>query len=74
MDRLNKFNSLKNHAYLGKIYSRLSINELSICHSFIELNNNLTVGDFESKINRMFLDKDKPKNWTIVQELLCSVK
>ncbi len=70
MTRLEAFLGLKNHAWLKKTYGKLSNKEIDFCVNFL----NQTIADsddqFASKAVRMFLDKDKPKNWTLMEELL----
>ena len=72
-NRLNLFNELKTHAWLKKPYARLSNKEIDVAKHFIKLHDSLDKGSFEHAVNRMFLDKPKPKHWTIILELLiCS--
>jgi len=70
MDRLIKFNSFSGHGWLKKAHSRLGQADLALAHSFIQENQSLDKGAFELKVNRMFLDRPKPKNWTVIVELL----
>ena len=69
-ERLSKLKSFSNHEWLSKAYRRLSPGELEIMASFIADNDHLDKGRFELAVNRMFLDKPKPKNFTIILELL----
>lgn len=69
--RTDFFMALKEHAWLLKSFARLSAKEVSICLTFIVENDHLDKGEFEMKINRMFLDKiEKPKHWKEMSELL----
>lgn len=61
-----KFEVLKEHAWLGRSYSKLSKAELAVCQAFVEAKH----GDFEHDLNRLFLDKPKPKHWKEILELL----
>jgi len=70
MKRLGIFNSYKDHAWLKKVYGRLSQNDILMAVEFIGLNDELNKLDFEFKINRMFLDKQRPKNYKEILELL----
>lgn len=70
MDRLTLFNNLKHHPWSGRVYKRLNANELELALGFIESNENLDKGSFEYAVNRMFLDKDKPKHFKEILELL----
>ena len=74
MDRLNKFHSLSAHAYLSKLYFKLTQAELQICYAFIAANESADINIFEHNLNRMFLDKEKPKHWAMIQELLSASK
>jgi hypothetical protein len=66
----SKFLSLRDDAHLRKIYSTLTPREHKIAIDFIELHCDLDYDDFQFKVNRMFLDKEKPKNFTMILELV----
>jgi hypothetical protein len=68
--RLTKFEQYKDHAWLSKAYGKLKADERATAVAFILVNSELDKGAFELKVNRMFVDKPKPKNWTILLELL----
>lgn len=69
--RLKKFESIKNDPWFGKIYSRLSTNEIELIRKFITENDSLNRSEFEFRLNRLFLDMtDKPKRWREITELL----
>lgn len=71
--RKQVFDSYRDHAWLKRIFLRLSKSDLGIAYRFIEANDGLDKGAFELAINRMFLDKERPKNFSIILELLtCS--
>lgn len=71
MNRLMRFDAYATHPWLQKAYRKLKRAELDLAHKFIAENDALSQGDFEHKVNRMFLfQPDKPKNWTIILELL----
>lgn len=44
--------------------------ERKLATDFIQANDSLDKANFEYAINRMFLDKDRPKNYKFVLELL----
>lgn len=44
--------------------------DLAIIRNFINLYNHLDRAEFELTVNRMFIDKEKPKNYTGIMELL----
>jgi hypothetical protein len=68
--RLEAFKALKNHAWLRNVYEKLTGGELELCLAFIEVHGDLSKGEFEYAVNRMFLDRPKTKNYTCVLELL----
>jgi dsRNA-specific ribonuclease len=72
MDRKLKFESLAQHPWLHKAFKKLKAEELAMARAFLAENEALDQGAFELKINRMFLDKPKPRNFTIILELLCN--
>lgn len=74
MTRLLKFKRLSSHAWYCRLYSKLTKSEIIIAENFIESFNDFSAMEFESKINRMFLDLEKkPKNYKIIMELLSCV-
>lgn len=68
--RFNVFKSYANHPWLGRVYAKLTSSDLTLVRDFIAANDSLDVGQFELAVNRMFLDKTKPKRWREVLELL----
>lgn len=68
--RLKAFESLETHAWLGRVFKRLSKSELAFCLETLRSSEHMSKGDFELKVNRLFLDREKPKNSTIIMELL----
>lgn len=71
--RLENFLALEIHPWLGKSFKKLKKSDLEICFKFLKDFESLDKNDFEFKLNRLFLDKDKPKNWMIISELLSNV-
>lgn len=65
-----QFDNYRNHGWLKKSYNRLSVTDLNIARQFIQDNDNLDKQAFFLKVNRMFIDKEKPKNFTTILELL----
>ncbi len=71
MSRAMAFENLKNHPWHGRVFAKLKASDKELALKFIEENDRLLILDFEYRVNRMFLDKPaKPKNWTIICELL----
>lgn len=72
MKRLEAFRSLEQHPWSSRIFKKLKENDVNFCISFIEKNNGLNKLDFEYAVNRIFIDKEKTKNWKIISEILIS--
>lgn len=70
VDRLSTFNELKTHPWLGRVFRRLTQQELELARSFLLTHAGADAGTFEMLVNRMFLDRPKPKHHTIIMELL----
>lgn len=60
----------KNSFYIQRLFEKLKKHEIEILEKFILENESLGKNDFIYKLNRFFLDKEKPKNWTIITEIL----
>jgi hypothetical protein len=72
--RLSNFIALKSHAWLKRLFIKLNKKELELCYNFIKSTYEDSNNEYASKVNRMFLDKEKPKSWKEIQELLlCSI-
>lgn len=65
-----EFLQLYKHAHYGALLLRLSADDLKTVKAFIVDNRNLDKGQFVHSVNRMFIDKSKPKNWTLIMEIL----
>ena len=70
MKRIEKFNSLKNHQVIGKIYKKLSKEDILFCENFLKENGNLSNDDFAFKVNRLGLNGEKSKNINNIWALL----
>ena len=66
------FDGFKAHAWLSRVYSRLSPADITTAYEFMTAKSHLSKGEFDFAINRMFIDKGdaKPKRWKEIQELL----
>lgn len=73
--RLAQFRSYESHAWLKKVHSKLKAEDRRIAEEFIASHDGLDQGAFEMAVNRMFLDKPKPKRFGEILELLtcCNV-
>lgn len=74
MDRKTALIKLAAHPMIGKIYNKLSEEELSLVTNFVHKHHELSIADFEYKANRWFLDDpNKPKRlsdmWAILVEI-----
>lgn len=71
--RITNFESLSRHPFYSGLVRKLTRNDVNVCVEFLNRTIDLSNDDYEMKVNRMFMDKVKPKNWAIIQELLsCS--
>ena len=64
---------LKTDPRFSRNYSRLSDEEREIFSSFCRENEALEKAPFNAKAYRMFLDRAKPKGWTLLESLLVGV-
>lgn len=71
--RSMKFASLIEHAFYSRLCARLTEGERALIQEFIHNNDLLDKNEFESAINRLFIDKVKPKNWAVILEALSVV-
>lgn len=73
MTRAAAFETLRTHAWHGKVFAKLKKSEVEQCQTFLRENESLDIVTYEQKVQRMFLDQsEKPKNWTVMNELLIS--
>lgn len=56
-----------------KRWSKLKTTEQDIVTRYLIDKQSLTKSLFEIGINRLFLDQEKPKNWTLILEILSNV-
>ena len=68
--RIDEFKKLSSHAYYGKSIKKLKAIDFGIIYQFISENDHLDKNDFASAVNRMFINNEKPKNFTMIMELL----
>ena len=68
--RLESFHKLQFHPWLKRSYEKLVPAEVQIIEDFIREHDQLSRADFELKVNRMFIDKPRPKHWKQIMELL----
>lgn len=70
MSRLDVLNSLTADAWFSKLIKKLKPKDLEFCMSFLSNTENLPVEDFLDKVKYLYLDRPKPKNHTIIVEIL----
>lgn len=70
-ERLNRFNDLRKHPVINKMFKKLTKSELQFCTDFIMECSDLTDAQFIAKANRLFIDqKEKPRNWKDIADLM----
>lgn len=69
-NRLVIFGELRTHPWYGKFFQKLGVLNIADAQEFIIENLEDSVEDFEYKLNRLFLDREKPKEYTRILELL----
>lgn len=70
MSRWEAFKGMRDHHWLGRAFAKLTVEELAYCQRYIQENDGLSKGAFQTAVNRMFLDRAKSKNHTVIMELL----
>ncbi len=68
--RLQRLESFKSHAWMKRLYKKISKRDETFLEETIREHANLDKNAFEMMVNRLFLDKPKPKNWKYIIELL----
>ncbi len=69
--RAEKFESLRSDPWYSALMPKLKKNGEAICKEFIEAHGDLPIGEWEFKVQRLFLDRaEKPANWTLINEIL----
>lgn len=74
MERLIVFKKTLEHPYYGRIAERLTKADHRICLDFIAKNGHLDANQWVFKVNRMFLDDLKPRNVSLITDLLTAIK
>ena len=74
--RIDKFNSLRDHPWLGRLFIKLRAKEVVFAANWILEHEHLDAGQFEMATNRMFMDRadlrNEYKNWPIILELVAN--
>jgi len=61
---------LKSHPWLGRLFKKLTKSDEHLINDFISKNIGLDKSSFEIEINRLFLDKERPKRFNEICEIL----
>lgn len=64
------FESFYNHAWLSRVYARLTVAEHVLAMNFLIEHKATPKGEFEAALNHWFLDQEKPKHFAELLELL----
>ncbi len=68
--RIDIIKGYETHPWLKKTYAKLTRLEMVQTLAFAQVHAHLSKDDFMMAVQRMFLDRDKPKHWKEIQELL----
>jgi len=64
---------IEDHPYGSKQYGRLTEAERKILHGFLNMHAFLSKDDFQSKVNRMHLEKPRTEHWSMIEEILSCI-
>jgi len=71
--RQTALENMKSHPVLKNLFKKLSKSEMQYVEDFIKTNDLLSNADFAHKVNRLFIDGDKPKHhvdmWSILNQI-----
>lgn len=70
--RIIKFNSFSTHPWLSRLFNKLKKEDIDFAIKFLTNESSKSRSDFELAVNRIFLDRDKPRAWKEITELLIS--
>lgn len=73
MDRMLKVKQLENHPFEKKLFSKLNTKDKDFINGFISANESLDKNAWSEKVNRLFLNGDKPKNHSTIWAILISI-
>lgn len=68
--RVFELQKLENDAFYGQVFLKLGMRLRSVMSDFCEEHKNLSHSEFDAAIQRMFLDKEKPKMWQTMMDML----
>ncbi len=70
MIRIERFKSLETDPWFGRVFKKLKAEDRALCERWIVANDALDAGAFEQGVHRMFMDREKPRRWKEITELL----
>lgn len=59
--------------YQKKTFKKLTPSDIDLIRTFITDHIHLNHENFEKTLNRLFLHRDRPKNWTLILEILSDI-
>jgi hypothetical protein len=71
--RIFELELLEQDAFYGKFFPKLGMRSIALMKEFCDKNEDLKHWEFDSAIQRMFLDKEKPKMWQTMMDILIAV-
>lgn len=73
MTRVERFRALKGHAWLGRVYAKLSKADIQIGEELLAKHESSSKDELATVILRLWLDKEKPRRWVELEELMIAV-
>lgn len=70
--RQQRVEELKSHPWLKRLFKGLRGPELAMIEAFCATNAGADKNEFEARVNRMFMDREKPKRWKEILEVLAN--
>lgn len=70
MTRLEAFSSLRDHAWLGRLYRKLTVQERQLAEQFLRDTEAMDRAAFEHALARWGLDRERTRHHTMMVELL----
>ncbi len=72
--RMKNLNDLKEHPWISKLFGKINQKDMDFLIYEIEESDGLDTDQWESRINRLFIDNpNKPKRWKELSEILSSI-
>ncbi len=68
--RIEALEALADHPWFSRIWSRLSAEDLAMMRAWAREHAELDAAAWEMAVNRMFLDRSRPRRWREIMEML----